>query len=54
MADTTLTVEALDFHVTTSKGLGDLAVLLAELLENELTLESVIILSTSAVLTTLS
>lgn len=54
MANTTLTIKALDLHVTTTKGLGHLAVLLAELFKYELTLESIIILSTSAVLTTLA
>lgn len=54
MANTTFTIEALDFHVTTSQGLCDLAVLLTELFEDELTLESVVVLSTASIFATLS
>ena len=54
MADTALPIEALHLHVATTEGLGHLAVLLAELLEDEFTLEGVVVLSTSSALATLS
>jgi hypothetical protein len=54
MADTTFSIEALNFHVTTTKGLCHLAVLLAKLFEDEFTFEGIVILSTTSILTTLS
>lgn len=54
VTDTAFTIEALDLHVASAQGLCHLTVLLAELFEDELTLESVVILSTPSVLASLT
>lgn len=54
MPNTGLPIKAGNQHITTTQGLADDSVLLAELLEDELPLEALIVLPTSSVLPSLS